>query len=401
MTVTVQAGFAICGSCLKLEEVARTLAVQASDANYDRIDTVVLRLNTNDNARYCDLYVVQGIPSTAPVRPTLTRTSTIWELGLADVFVAKNSGAISTARITDTRYDATRCGVISSISEFDTTTIYNQVQADLAEFKAEEQADFLAWYERMRNQLSEDAAGSLQQQIDGIKNSILDTMEEIEANTQENQLAGANAVKEFGGKVGFLQRITMWEDGWNSILTAPTGFYVIPYNKSPNITDLPNEFKGARLYVLKTNISDDEFMMVWSSTHKRCYIGYLYGVNLEWRKITSTNDLDNYLPLSGGTLGGGINLPHITLTAGAPLYLQGLGNGTYNQGVMYVDEESVRFETPKVSDNSEAKALPFVVATRGGQYAPLKAGDIYSNDSKVLTAANFTVSGTKLTINLD
>lgn len=196
MTVTVQAGFAICGSCLKLEENARTLAVQASDANYDRIDSVVMRLNINDDARYCDLYVVQGVAASAPVRPALNRTSTIWELGLADIFISKGSGAISEARITDTRYDAERCGIMSSISQFDTTTIYNQVQADLAEFKAEEQAGFLAWYEKMKGVLSEEAAANLQEQVDDIKNSILDSMSAIEANTQEDQLAGALALKE-------------------------------------------------------------------------------------------------------------------------------------------------------------------------------------------------------------
>lgn len=168
MNVMVHAGFAICGSCLKLEEVSRTLAVQASDATYDRIDTVVLRLNTNDNARNCDLYVLQGTPAATPVRPALTRTFTIWELGLADIFVTKGSGAISDARITDTRYEAERCGVISSVSQFDTTAIYNQVQTDLAEFKAEEQADFLAWYEEMKGVLAEEAAVNLQEQIDAM-----------------------------------------------------------------------------------------------------------------------------------------------------------------------------------------------------------------------------------------
>lgn len=172
MTVIVNAGFGICGGCLKLEEESRTLGVQASDASYDRIDTVVLRLNTNDDARSCDLYVVKGTPATSPVRPELTRTSTMWELGLADIFVAKGTGAISKARITDTRYDSTRCGVISSVSQFDTTTIYEQVQADLAGFKAEEQAAFLAWYENIKGQLSEDAAGNLQVQIDAINESI-------------------------------------------------------------------------------------------------------------------------------------------------------------------------------------------------------------------------------------
>ena len=179
MAVTVSAGFAICGSCLKLEEESRTLAVQAANANYDRIDTVVLRLNANDSARYCDLYVVQGTAADSPVRPTLTRTSTIWELGLADIFVGKNSGSVSSSHVTDTRYDTARCGVMSSISQFDTTTIYDQVQADLAEFKEEEQADFLEWYENMKDQLSEDAAGNLQQQIE-VERARIDNLTKTE-----------------------------------------------------------------------------------------------------------------------------------------------------------------------------------------------------------------------------
>lgn len=171
MNVIVSPGFALCNGCMKLEEAQRTLAVQASSTAYDRIDTVVLRLNDNDSERICDFYILQGVPATSPVRPTLTRTESIWELGLADLFITKNSTAVSNQRITDTRYEAARCGVMSSISQFDTTTLYKQVQADLAGFKAEEQADFIAWFENVKNQLSEDAAGNLQNQIDEMKDA--------------------------------------------------------------------------------------------------------------------------------------------------------------------------------------------------------------------------------------
>ena len=102
MNVVVSPGFATCGGCMKLEENSRTLAIQASSATYDRIDTVVLRLNDNDSERICDFYIVQGVPATSPVRPTLTRTESVWELGLADLFIASNSTAISNARIKDT-----------------------------------------------------------------------------------------------------------------------------------------------------------------------------------------------------------------------------------------------------------------------------------------------------------
>lgn len=63
MNVVVNPGFAICAGGLKLEENQRTLAIQAADSNYDRIDTVVLRWNDNDSERICDLYIVEGIRS--------------------------------------------------------------------------------------------------------------------------------------------------------------------------------------------------------------------------------------------------------------------------------------------------------------------------------------------------
>ena len=168
MNVLVEPGFAICSGGMKLEESQRTLAIQASDSSYDRIDTVVLRWNDNDSDRICDFYIVEGTPAASPVRPSLTRTESIWELGLADLFISKNSTEISNQRITDTRYESARCGVISSISEFDTTTLYQQVQADLAGFKSEQQAEFIAWFNDIKGQLSEDAAGNLQNQINDI-----------------------------------------------------------------------------------------------------------------------------------------------------------------------------------------------------------------------------------------
>ena len=190
MCVLVEPGFAMCNGCLKLEETQRTLTVQASDTAYDRIDTVVLRLNDNDAERICDLYIVKGVAATSPVRPELTRTESIWEIGLADLFIAKNSTIVSNQRITDTRYETERCGILSSISQFDTTTLYRQIQADLTSFKAEEQAEFLAWFgfiqnqfaedtetaletfqtwfDHMKGMLDEDAATSLQKQIDDI-----------------------------------------------------------------------------------------------------------------------------------------------------------------------------------------------------------------------------------------
>ena len=168
MKVNLYAGFAICNGCQKLQESNTTLDIATASAVNDRIDTVVLRLNDNDDVRECEFYVLTGTPAVAPVRPALTQTDSIWEIGLADVLVKANSTQISNANITDTRYETARCGVISSISEFDTTTLYQQIQSDLQEFREVNQANFIAWVESLKSKLAENVAANLQLQIDEI-----------------------------------------------------------------------------------------------------------------------------------------------------------------------------------------------------------------------------------------
>lgn len=166
MTVKVNPGFAMVNGCMKLEETQRTLEIQAASSAYDRIDTIVVRLNDEANARICDLYVRQGTPASSPVRPDLVRSGSVYEIGLADVFIPRNTSTIAQQRITDTRYETARCGIISSISQFDTTTLYNQIQSDLAGFKTEEQQQFMDWFENLVYVLDGDVAGHLQNEID-------------------------------------------------------------------------------------------------------------------------------------------------------------------------------------------------------------------------------------------
>ena len=175
MTVTVNPGFGVVDGLLALEEELRTLVVTASDGTYDRIDTVVLRLNDNDNVRLCDLYIVQGVPSSSPVHPDLTREGSIYELGLADIFVGAHATRITIDKITDTRYDTERCGVISPIAEFDTETLNQQMtawaqaqQEEFGEWEVAQKASFEAWVQTIQNILDESAAGHLQLEIERV-----------------------------------------------------------------------------------------------------------------------------------------------------------------------------------------------------------------------------------------
>lgn len=127
MNVIVAPG--VCGieGTLGIEPNERGLSLQASSSE-DRIDTIVLRLNLNVEVRKIDLYVKTGVAQSVPVRPELTRSESVWELGIADIFVAKNSGAVSAARITDTRLQNERCGMMTPLMEIDTTSFYEYMQ---------------------------------------------------------------------------------------------------------------------------------------------------------------------------------------------------------------------------------------------------------------------------------
>ncbi len=173
MTVLVKEGAANIRGRHFLEEADRVLAVQAADAALDRIDTVVLRLNLDHSVLGIDLYIVKGTAAATPVAPELTRNVSMWELGLANLFIAKGVGSVTQQRITDTRLDGTRCGVVASVvGDTDTAAFYAQVQADLAAFRATEQAGFSqwqttqravfdAWLAQVQNALGGDVAGNL------------------------------------------------------------------------------------------------------------------------------------------------------------------------------------------------------------------------------------------------
>lgn len=175
MQVKVQPGACHIQGAMGIEEDIRTLQVQAADTQ-DRIDTVVARHDLSRAMRKIDLYVVKGTAAESPQPPTLTRDGTTWEIGLANLFISKNTATVPQERITDTRLDTSRCGMVMTPLETpDWEAYFAQLQAVIAaqaqagtEQMNAWQVAFNAWFEAMKDQLSEDAAGNLQLQVDDV-----------------------------------------------------------------------------------------------------------------------------------------------------------------------------------------------------------------------------------------
>ncbi len=166
MQVAVEPGSCHIQGAIGIETNRRTLVVQAAE-EMDRIDTVVARLDLSLAVRSIDLYVVKGTAAESPQAPALTRDSTIWELGLANLFVAKNVTTISQQRITDTRLDTSRCGQVGAPVQppFDTEAFFSQLEAAIQAH----QEDAEAQIEQLRNAIEAvegDAAWMMKEHYD-------------------------------------------------------------------------------------------------------------------------------------------------------------------------------------------------------------------------------------------
>lgn len=112
-----------------------SLAIDAADAVYNRIDRVIVEWNTPN---YTDLPVVRilkGTFATKAVAPTLTNDSTTRQISLAKISIKAGATEISAADITDERLDEAVCGLVTDRVNVDTKTINAQVMALINELR--------------------------------------------------------------------------------------------------------------------------------------------------------------------------------------------------------------------------------------------------------------------------
>lgn len=89
------------------------LPLTTANGSNPRIDRIVVRLS--QVSRNIQLAIVDGTPAVTPSAPALTRTSDVYELGIADVLIPAAATSIATNNITDTRLNTSLCGLVNSL----------------------------------------------------------------------------------------------------------------------------------------------------------------------------------------------------------------------------------------------------------------------------------------------
>lgn len=106
------------------------ITLEGSDVVLNRYAAVIVQLNEATSVRAIDITVKYSDFASSPVKPTMTRSDSVYEYCLAYVYIKGGASAIAASDIEDTRFNSELCGWVSTlIDELDTNTLYAQWEA--------------------------------------------------------------------------------------------------------------------------------------------------------------------------------------------------------------------------------------------------------------------------------
>lgn len=138
------------------------ITAPASELVLDRIDAVVLDIDSRDTARENSIKYVTGTPSSNPAYPTLVSEEGHWQYPLCYITRAGASTEIVAADIENAVGTETTPFVTGFLKSIDADQLFEKWQNQFDQWMTGEQSDFDTWFENVKGQLSEDAAGNLQ-----------------------------------------------------------------------------------------------------------------------------------------------------------------------------------------------------------------------------------------------
>lgn len=160
MTVQVGTGRMFIDSRWLQNSSALSISISAAHATLARKDIIVARLDYSN--RLISIVAKNGTPAATPTAPTVQRDGTYFEMKLAEIYINAGATSIAAANITDTRQNENVCGYVTGlVDQIETSGMWAQLQSD-----------FETWFDTMKDQLTTDAAGNLQTEIDALDTRV-------------------------------------------------------------------------------------------------------------------------------------------------------------------------------------------------------------------------------------
>lgn len=210
MNVVVGTGRAWFNHTWTLNDSLLPLIVDAAEVINNRIDTVVIEVNTV--SRRNEIKVLKGTPDSNPKPPQLVKTGGVYQYPLADINIKAGAVSITEKELTN-RVGTSDCpfviGVLKTMS-IDTFVAAWGIQWDdwlktknqsYSSWQADSQARFESWFQTITNTLNSNQAGQLANQLIEV-NKKLDKI--INGEPFEDTITdsnGQNILDSSGGKL--------------------------------------------------------------------------------------------------------------------------------------------------------------------------------------------------------
>jgi hypothetical protein len=133
----------------------------------DRVDALVIDVNTTPEVRWNEIKWVEGVPASRnPERPTLLDEEFHKQYPLCYVYRAAGTTIIGQENITNMVGTSEFPFVTGIIDSIDTDALLAQWQNDFVRWNAAKRVEFEVWFEHLHDELDENQASHLQNQID-------------------------------------------------------------------------------------------------------------------------------------------------------------------------------------------------------------------------------------------
>lgn len=176
MVVTVGEGRCWFNHTWTLNDAPLPLTLDVGDVVLNRIDTIVIDVDSTDTVRACTIKVIKGTPSSQAVRPTLENTETHHQYPLCDISVPAGATTITQSNITNRRGTSDCPFVATLMKSVDVDDLliqwesqWNDWMTDRADamdtWTAEQQEAFTTWFQTVQDILDENTAGNLLNRI--------------------------------------------------------------------------------------------------------------------------------------------------------------------------------------------------------------------------------------------
>lgn len=246
MNIIVSKGDAIIGNKWFENPNDLTITISQNSEILPRIDSIIAQVDRTQAGRAGNIVYRQGSASSNPVHPEINTDEDIFELRIADIIISPSCVKVTQELITDCRGSNECPWITSLIHQVDTSTLYTQWKAayqkyyedqkiehdeyfeafkrTMASFLTQEEQSFSTWFNQMKDQLSEDAAGNLL--------NLMDTKLDKSSINDIKGIPSCNENAQY--QLGYYFNNEIFEEGLNSNSLVNPGSYSLKISKIIN-----------------------------------------------------------------------------------------------------------------------------------------------------------------------